>query len=259
LKNILVRPIHTTEFLRRHDLGVEAHIGRYDALDNWEQYIPFVQAVHLPYVECNLGAIGDEKRAGSIAFIKAAMDTASRYPVDRMVMHVCGIESKDGEIIGEYSHLIDSIRDLASHAAKYSVTLCLENTVLVWGKEIRRWGDSCAEWHTIYKDVDRENVKLNLDTSHSATEVQVHDTPEERIRALWEFLEDRDAIWRVHWSDSIVGTEAGKKDMHLVPGKGDLPLDFHRAIMKLNVPKLLEQNCTEQEVEEGLNFIQSLN
>ena len=39
---------------------------------------------------------------------------------------------------------------------------------------------------------------------------------------------------------------------------GDLPLEFHRRIHRLNVVKLLEQKCTESEVLEGLDFIAGL-
>lgn len=39
---------------------------------------------------------------------------------------------------------------------------------------------------------------------------------------------------------------------------GDLPRAFHKAIKDLPVPKLLEQNCTEAEVREGLTFIAAL-
>ena len=46
--------------------------------------------------------------------------------------------------------------------------------------------------------------------------------------------------------------------MHLVPGKGDLPRDFRRKIKALDVIKLLEQKCSEEEVHEGLKFIETL-
>ena len=52
--------------------------------------------------------------------------------------------------------------------------------------------------------------------------------------------------------------EALFTDMHLVPGKGDLPREFHRRIKSLDCFKLLEQNSTDAEVGEGLDFIASL-
>jgi hypothetical protein len=46
--------------------------------------------------------------------------------------------------------------------------------------------------------------------------------------------------------------------MHLVPGQGDLPREFHQAILKHPARKLLEQRCPSEEVAEGLKFIASL-
>lgn len=41
-------------------------------------------------------------------------------------------------------------------------------------------------------------------------------------------------------------------------GEGDLPLDFHRRIKKLDVIKTLEQKAPEENVKRGLAFIESL-
>jgi sugar phosphate isomerase/epimerase len=62
----------------------------------------------------------------------------------------------------------------------------------------------------------------------------------------------------VHWSDSILGPDQIKKDRHLVPGQGDLPLAFHRAIAGLSAVKLLEQTSPAEEIAKGLSFVQSL-
>jgi len=259
VNDLLVRPIHSIPFLTEHGLGVEAHLGRYDLLPTWPAYIPFVRGVHLPYSGCNLAALDDAHRERSIQTLKTAIDGAAPYPVDRLVMHICGIESDDGVVVGSYDRLIAALQELASHTASQGRTLCLENTMLAWGATTRKhWGTSREEWHRIYRDTARENVKLTLDTSHAATAVQVLNNPADRTVAIWEFLDDKDAIWRVHWSDSMIGTEAGKRDMHLVPGTGDLPRDFHQAINALTVPKLLEQKCTEEEVCGGLRFIATL-
>ncbi len=258
MKDLLVRPIHSIPFLVEHDLGVEAHIGRYEGMDTWSSYAPHVRAVHLPYRSCNLAALDDVLRERSLLMIKEAMDEALQYDVDRLVMHICGLESKDGSRVGSYDRLIGALQELAGHAARQRRTLCLENAMLQWGGAVKHWGDSRADWHRIYRDAGRENIRLTLDTSHAVTEVHVLLDPAERVAALWEFLADKEAIWRVHWSDSMVYTDAGKKDMHLVPGKGDLPREFHKAIKALPVPKLLEQKCTEAEVCEGLAFIAAL-
>ena len=258
MNDLLVRPLHSIPFLSAHDLGVEAHLGRYDVLPTWPPYIPFVRAVHLPYGGCNLAALDDAHRQRSLLTLKQAIDGAARYNVDRLVMHICGIEAEAEVVVGSYDRLITGLQELAGHAAQQERLLCLENTMLAWGKAARRWGCSSAEWRQIYRDTARANVKLTLDTSHAVTAAQVLDNPAQRIAAVWEFLADEDAIGRVHWSDSIIGNDAGRKDMHLVPGTGDLPRAFHKAIKDLPVPKLLEQKCTEAEVSQGLAFIASL-
>lgn len=46
-------------------------------------------------------------------------------------------------------------------------------------------------------------------------------------------MEHPDYIGRFHWSDSkITGGESLFVDMHLVLGQGDLPREFHQAILQ---------------------------
>jgi sugar phosphate isomerase/epimerase len=76
---------------------------------------------------------------------------------------------------------------------------------------------------------------------------------------MYEFLRHPERIGRVHWSDSrLTKSEAYYHDMHLVPGAGDLPIDFHRRINNLDIVKTLEQKCSEEELLQGLAFISSL-
>ncbi|OQA87873.1 MAG: Xylose isomerase-like TIM barrel [Lentisphaerae bacterium ADurb.Bin242] len=254
---LLTRPLHSPEFLKAHHLGVEAHIGRYDRLPGWEQYIPFVHGVHLPYAGYNLAAIDAEMRLGSIAALKAAIDEGCRYPVDRMVIHTIGIRHQHGVTVGDYELLIRSFRELAAYAADRHIILCIENQLMQ--KEVKRFGDNSSEWLALHTDIDRDNVLLTLDTSHASTSVSVYDTHEERLAKLEEYLSHPELIGRLHWSDAkLTNREAYFNDMHLVPGKGDLPLEFHRKLKRLKVIKLLEQKCTETDVLEGLNFIAAL-
>lgn len=254
----LVRPLYPPEFLRAQGVGVEAHLGRYDKLESWPQYIPFVGGIHLPYGRLNLAARDEGVRRSSIDAVKAAIDQAGDYPVDRLVMHITGIEIMDDQVVGDYARLIDAIRELAAHADRSRRMLCLENTCYIWNPTQRRWGVSSAEWRQVCSDVGRANVKRTLDTSHAATAVMDLATPEQRFAALWDFLVDSGDIERVHWSDSILGPDLVKQDRHLVPGQGDFPLDFHRAIAALPALKLLEQTRPADEMAEGLRFVRSL-
>lgn len=254
----LTRPVHSTEFLTQYDIGIEYFVTRHESRPNWAQYIPFVHGIHLPYAGLNLAAYDDALRRHSVDTVKAAIDVGVHFPVDRMVMHSMGIREQDGTLVGSYERMIDGIAELADYAANQNMTLCIENQAL-HVPNLDRFGTFAEDWLRIPVDVNRPNVLLTLDSSHAATAAAVLETAEERFSYLYRFLEKPELIGRVHWSDSRLGTnEAYMKDMHLVPGEGDLPLDFHRKIKSLNVLKTLEQTRPEEDMIRGLAFIASL-
>ena len=250
---LLTRPIHSVEFLKAHDLGVEAHIGR----PLPEELVPLVHGVHLPYTGLNLAALDETKRLESIQAIKNAILEALGFPVDRMVIHTCGIATENGVRTGDYDLMIQSFRELADFAAARNIILCIENQVL--RPNTKRYADNADEWLALPADIGRDNILLTLDSSHAATSAAIHEDYADRLRALEQFLARPDLIGRVHWSDArLLNREALHNDMHLVPGKGDLPIDFHRRLHRLPVVKLLEQRCTEAEVAEALDYIATL-
>lgn len=261
----LVCPCHTAECLKQYGLGVEAHIGRSERLEDWERFVPFVRGVHLPYSHLNLASLDDSLRQESIETLKNAVDIGCAYAVDKMVMHTVGIESwpqKWGDaVVGSYERMIDGIRQLADHAAKKKITLCIENSAMhAPGRRI--YGVSAQEWYQIYLDVAKPNVLLTLDTSHAATAAAFlykDGTDEERFGYLYEFLKHPEAIGRVHWSDSLLtDAQAYMKDLHLLVGSGDLPRAFHQRIKALDAQKLFEHTQTEEELAEELFFVQGL-
>ena len=150
---LLICPVHTPEFLTECGLGVEAHIGRYDALPSWAQYVPFVHGVHLPYKNLNLAALDDALRLQSIEALKAAIETGCQYPVDRMVMHTIGIEAKNGETLGTYERMIDGLRELCDYAAARGITLCIENQAQHVPHRVI-YGVTAEEWIGIVRDVE---------------------------------------------------------------------------------------------------------
>jgi sugar phosphate isomerase/epimerase len=256
---LLVRPIHSTEFLDKHQLGVEAHIGRYDLLPDWDQYIPYVHGVHLPYQDCNLASTDQALRESSITRIKEALTEGSKYPVDRMVIHTAAYQTLGGKEVGEYDKFIESFQTLADLAARKNIILCIENQVKREATVRRVFGSDADEWLRIATDIERDNILLTLDTSHAATSVAIYDSHSKRIEGLFAFLERPELIGRIHWSGArIANNESKFNDMHLIPGGGDLPLDFHRAIKKLPVVKLLEQTCSQEEVCQALDFVEKL-
>ena len=256
---LLVRPIHDVAFLARYDLGVETHITRDDVKEGYEKYIPFVHGVHLPYKDINLAAFDPAERRAGIDHIKKCVETGCRYPVDRMVMHPCGVLSFQGEPCGTYGPLVDSLREIADFMARKGLLLCLENQLYKPASVKIVVGCGSEEWFQLCRDIGRPNVKLTFDSSHAASWAAGEEDDEKRLKALWRYLDHPDYIGRFHWSDSrISGGESLFTDMHLVPGQGDLPRDFHRAILDHPAVKLLEQRCPSEEVAEGLKFIASL-
>ena len=256
---LLVRPIHEPDFLRRYSLGVETHITRDDILEGYEKYLPYVHGVHLPYKGVNLAATDETVRQKGLEFVKCAADAAVRYPVDRVVMHPCGIMSANGEKCGDYGKLIDSLREIADYLAGKGLIVCLENQLYKPADVREVFACRSCEWFQLYTDVARPNVKLTFDSSHAASCAAEESTDEKRLQALWKYLEHPDYIGRFHWSDSrISGGESLYRDMHLVPGQGDLPREFHQAIWRHPARKLLEQRCTSAEVAAGLVFIAGL-
>ena len=256
---LLVRPIHEPEFLTRYSLGVETHITRDDVKENYERLIPFVHGVHLPYKDVNFASPDENIRQKGLGFVKCAADEAVKYPVDRVVMHPCGIMSSQGEKTGEYGKLIDSLREIADYLAQKGLIVCLENQLYKPADFREVFACRSEEWFQLYHDIKRPNVKLTFDSSHAASCAAEAPTDELRLKALWKYLEHPDYIGRFHWSDSrITGGESLFKDMHLVPGQGDLPREFHQAILNHPAQKLLEQRCTSEEVAAGLEFIAGL-
>lgn len=256
---LLTCPAQTPEFLKENNLGVEVHITRDDQKPEWEQYVPFVGGIHLPYDKLNLAALDDDWKNTSIETLKTAIDTGLRYGVDKMVMHPRGMECERGEAAGSYARLIDSLGQLADYAAGKGVTLCLENAALHQPRR-RCYGIFAKEWFQIFEDLAHPNILLTLDTSHAATSAaMLLDNAKDRFAYMYEFLKYPERIGRVHWSDSrLTYAEAYFNDLHLVPGDGDLPRAFHREILQLPVVKTLEQKCPEEDLRRSLAFIATL-
>lgn len=251
-------PGHSPEFLKKHDLKIEVFISKYDDIPESDKHPDLIGAVHLPYVNLNLAAIDDRERQRSIEEMKLAINAAMRYNQKEMVMHILGIVTEYGNTVGTYERVIDSIRNITDYAATKGVIICLENqafhdpnrTVL---------GTSADEWFKIRKDVGRDNLLLTLDTSHSATAAAHIEDRDARFAYMYEYLKHPELIARVHWSDArLTNKEAFMRDMHLIPGDGDLPLDLHRMIKNLPATKTLEQIKPDEDVERGLRFIEGL-
>ena len=217
------------------------------------------RSIHLPYSGLNFAALDDKLRRNSMNTIRQAIRKGVGFGIHDMVLHHCGIESAEGVMVGTYDRMLDALGQLADYAARYAVTLSLENQVLRSPLQLTRFGSSANDWYRILFDLDRSNVMLTLDTSHAASAVAFHPDPQARFRHLADFLAHPEFISRVHWSDArLSNQETLFADMHLVPGDGDLPRAFHRRIKRLKAIKVLEQHLTEADIARGLAFIRSL-
>jgi len=256
---VLASNIFPVDFLKKHNLGVELYITTETDLNALEVVRDYARTVHLQYSGINLAANDEAVRRKSINDIKYGIETGAGFDVKTMVLHPCGVFSSKGEDVGSYAPMIDSLREIADFMAGKGLILSLENQVLRHPDLRIIAGCSSDEWFQLYKDVDRKNVTLTLDTSHAASASAHEDTLEKRHAKLWKFLDHPELISHFHWSDArLVTDDCQYADIHLVPGQGDLPRDFHKAIWEHPASKLFEQKCTEEELEAGLAFAHSL-
>lgn len=256
----LTRPCHSKEFMEKYECYVETHVFSTELQPDYKQYEPYIFGVHLPYRNMNLAAIDEEWRRKSVEYIKSAIDfAAENYSAEHYVMHPTGYEVYRDKIIGYYEYLIPSLIEIADHAAKLNKIICLENQV-IWAPNIERsFGYCAAEWYRIQRDVDHPNVMLTLDSSHAATSVAIYDDLADRQKHIFDFLAHPELIKRVHWSDSVLKDNTSKyNDMHLVPGRGDLPREFHQALNELPCLKTLEQSVSDEEHIFSFEYIASL-
>ena len=75
---------------------------------------------------------------------------------------------------------------------------------------------------------------------------------------MFSFLQRPDLIRHVHWSDNYPYDVRGRSDSHEILGRGDEPIEFHKTVKELDALILLETNCTVEELEEQLGFIDKL-
>jgi len=246
-------------FLQKHDLGVEFYYPLIDKPGLAERFKDYVKTIHLPYNNINLAADDEKVRRASVDMLKESIVRSKFFDVRTMVLHPCGVFQSQKEDVGSYSPLIDSLREIADFMATDGLILSLENQVLRHPDLRIIAGCSCEEWLQLYKDVNRSNVTLTLDTSHAASAVAHEEVISKRYEKLWEFMAHPELISHFHWSDARLATnEAQYGDMHLVPGQGDLPEDFHKAIWQHPGSKLYEQKCSPEEMVQGLSFARSL-
>jgi len=268
------------DIIERYKLRAESSLR--DDIEDFPEYSSVLYSAHAPTTigneRLNIAAIDDGFRDLSLSIFKDYLDKCSLFPnVRQFNMHFALkrwiTETQVRGQVGDYERHIESVRILAEYAAKYDIEIVLENInsywelngispatslhEVNWQKKNEAFGMHPEEWIQICMDVDRENVRLCLDTSHVCT--YAHRFPgKDRESTIDSFLIRPDLISHVHWSDNYLYDVRGRDDSHLLVGKGTLPIKFHRSIKYLDATILLEHFYTEIELEEELRFIDGL-
>ena len=262
------------ETINKFHLRAETSLS--DDIKFFEDFSGVLFSAHAPIdvsgQRVNIAAVNETLRDISVERIKKYINGCSFFPnVSQLNLHF-GYKLFDGQK-GDYDYHIDSIRNIAEHAADYGIEIVMENLNSYWAVngisddiswdevdwegKIEAFGMDSMEWIQMCLDVNRPNVSLCLDSSHVCT--YAHRFSEDQRQAKIEaFLSRPELIKHVHWSDNYLYDSRGRSDSHLSVGKGTLPIEFHREIKSLDATILLEHFYSEEELEEELLFIESL-
>lgn len=279
---ILCVPEVGEETIRRHGLrievGLKAGMTRSDLEAKQSTLAPLqdlLESVHLPFAltgrRVNVAALDEEWRRESLATLETALEQAAILGAPKVVTHAAP-RFWDGQVVGEYERLVEGMRTLGNWAQRHGILVCIENNRTYWDgcdpntppEKIDRSGinEYFAElpeaWRQLAVDVQHENVRLCLDTSHATTTAHRTSTIEERLAMMAAFLDAGDWIAHVHWSDSTLADPAGRNDRHLPLGAGDLPREIHQRVLALPATRHLERPLTPEGLMAELTFIQAL-
>ena len=261
-------------------LGLNAEASMNDDIEAAGEFSEVLVSAHAPVASAgqrlNYGAAEEEFREWSIRLVIDYIDVASRYPNVRQVnMHASPRQWLDqtqtAGRAGEYGRMIDGIQRIADHAARRDIEIVLENNNAYWTgvsddvaredvdwtKRNQSFGSAPGEWIKICEDVDRPNVGLCVDSSHTCT--YAHTLPEaERRDAVMAFVSRPDLVRHVHWNDNYLYDLRGRNDSHAVLGEGSLPVEMHRAIKHLDATLHIEHFYSIEKLEGELEFIAGL-
>ena len=275
LSTMMHHPVHE---INRLGLTVEGSDSA--GLSEMKPYADVFVTAHGPYkknsLRLNPASTEDDFREESVKIIEDFIDMTTAFPkLTQINLHFGCVQRIDPEQTygrqGDYNLQIKSFQRIADFAAERDKEIVLENSVAYWNgisddqgyatvdwsKQNLHYGTDPEEWIKICEDVNRPNVGLCLDTSHSCTYAHMY-KEDERVDVLFRFLERPDLIKHVHWSDNYLYDERGRKDSHEILGRGTEPIEFHREIKGLDAIILIETLSTIQELEEELKFIDSL-
>ena len=261
-------------------LGLKAEAGMAVDISTVGEFSEVLISAHAPSIKdgqrLNIAATDAPFRRMSIDHLLAYVDAARRYPNVRQVnMHFAPRRAvEDTQIGGQEGDYRPAHRRRPGDSglrpgARNRDRVGKQRQLMGWHSRGRSGGrgglveqerylwNVAEEWSQVCEDVDRANVGLCLDSSHACT--HAHRFPEEQREAkVLEFLAKPHLIRHAHWSDSYLHDTRGRTDSHLLVGKGSLPIELHRGIKYLDATLLLEHFRSAEELEEELEFIDSL-
>lgn len=164
-------------------------------------------AVHLPFVDVDLGSARDRIRRASIDELQACIETSAELGAEKAVVHPssnAGPPEWDADLLR--SNVLESVRGLDTFAADRGVELCVEN--LPGGLY------PVDGFEGVFSETA---ASMTFDTGHARV-----DGMDEA--AMASFVDEhRDRIAHVHVNDSRV-----RKDEHVPVGSGTI--DFPTAL-----------------------------
>jgi len=262
-------------------LGMFTEIGMVASADEASALTDVAISSHAPLYRgperLNIAATDAEFRQMSLDSILAYVDMVRDLPhMKKINMHPSPkqwlYEDQTGGRQGDYGLMIEAIRQVADYCARSGLELVLENNStrwygvpddlsadqVDWPNMTLAYGSSPEEWIQICEEVDRANVFLCLDSSHSATYAHTFTDPERRADVSMAYLARPDLIRHVHWNDNYLYDMRGRNDSHALLGKGSLPIEMHRAIKGLDATLNIEHFYSIEELEEELEYIRAL-
>ena len=265
--------------LKRLNLNTEAGAAR--DVQEMRVFAEVLVSAHAPVnkdaLRLNIGATEDDFREMSIREILSYVDMVRELPRLKQVnMHPAPKqwldETQTGGRQGDYDRMIDAIRQIADYAAKWGLEIVLENNnaywtgidddvpadQVSWSNRNQSFGSAPEEWIKICEDVALPNVSLCLDSSHVCTYAHTFADADRRAEVAMKFVSRPELIKHVHWNDNYLYDARGRNDSHALIGKGSLPVELHQAIKGLDATLLLEHFYTIEELEEELEYIDSL-
>ena len=167
--------------------GVEASVSATGEVGLPASHAPYLFSVHLPAGDdagrLNVGAFDTARREVSIETVQGAIDVACNAGASRGVVHSMGIVSFEGAEVGDWDRTVAGLQRIADHARTQDFDLVLENVVFYWppvpvhipaeradrSQCLYQLGRDPQEWRQLWAAIDRDNVRLCLDTSHATT------------------------------------------------------------------------------------------